>query len=155
REDLYYRLNVVNIELPPLRERKEDIPLLAEHFLNKFSLENRKSIAGFCPEAMEFLLEHDWPGNVRELENSIERAVILAKDDHIAITDLRQKGMTPAATTRPGRNLKEIEREHILSTIQETGENYSEAARILGISRMTLYNKVKEYGIGVKKMNNN
>jgi two-component system, NtrC family, response regulator AtoC len=155
REDLYYRLNVVNIELPPLRERKEDIPLLAEHFLNKFSLENRKSIAGFCPEAMEFLLEHDWPGNVRELENSIERAVILVKDDHITITDLRQKGMTPAAATRPGRNLKEIEREHILSTIQETGENYSEAARILGISRMTLYNKVKEYGIGVKKMNNN
>ena len=155
REDLYYRLNVVNIELPPLRERKEDIPLLAEHFLNKFALENRKSIAGFCPEAMEFLLEHDWPGNVRELENSIERAVILAKDDHIAITDLRQKGMTPAAATRPGRNLKEIEREHILSTIEETGENYSEAARILGISRMTLYNKVKEYGIGVKKMNNN
>lgn len=155
REDLYYRLNVVNIELPPLRERKEDIPLLAEHFLNKFSLENRKSIAGFCPEAMEFLLEHDWPGNVRELENSIERAVILVKDDHITITDLRQKGMTPAAATRPGRNLKEIEREHILSIIQETGENYSEAARILGISRMTLYNKVKEYGIGVKKMNNN
>ena len=155
REDLYYRLNVVNIELPPLRERKEDIPLLAEHFLNKFASENRKSIAGFCPEATEFLLEHDWPGNVRELENSIERAVILAKDDHIAITDLRQKGVTPAAGTRPGRNLKEIEREHILSTIEETGENYSEAARILGISRMTLYNKVKEYGIGVKKMSNN
>ena len=155
REDLYYRLNVVNIELPPLRERKEDIPLLAEHFLNKFASENRKSIAGFCPEATEFLLEHDWPGNVRELENSIERAVILAKDDHIAITDLRQKGVTPAVGTRPGRNLKEIEREHILSTIEETGENYSEAARILGISRMTLYNKVKEYGIGVKKMSNN
>jgi len=153
REDLYYRLNVVNIELPPLRERKEDIPLLAEHFLNKFALENRKSIAGFSPEAMEFLLGHDWPGNVRELENSIERAVILAKDDHIAITDLRQKGMTPASATRPGRNLKEMEREHILSTLRETGENYSEAARMLGISRMTLYNKVKEYGIGVKKPN--
>jgi len=155
REDLYYRLNVVNIELPALRERKEDIPLLAEHFLNKFALENRKDIAGFSTEAMEFLLEHDWPGNVRELENSIERAVILAKDDHIAITDLRQKGMTPASATGPGRNLKDVEKEHILSIIEETGENYSEAARILGISRMTLYNKVKEYGTGVKKMNSN
>jgi len=153
REDLYYRLNVVNIELPPLRERKEDIPLLAEHFLSKFASDNRKGVEGFSPEAMEFLLEHDWPGNVRELENSVERAVILAKEDHIAITDLRQRGMTPASTTRPGRNLKDVEKGHILSTLRETGDNYSEAARILGISRMTLYNKVKEYGIGVKKMN--
>ncbi len=151
REDLYYRLNVVNIDLPPLRERKEDIPLLAEHFLNKFASENRKEITGFTPAAMEFLLDHDWPGNVRELENSIERAVILAKDDLIDITDLRQKGMAPASAGKPTRNLKEIEKAHILSTLRETGENYSEAARSLGISRMTLYNKVKEYGISVKK----
>ena len=153
REDLYYRLNVVNIDLPPLRDRAEDIPLLAEHFLSKFALENRKDITGFTPAAMEFLLDHDWPGNVRELENSVERAVILAKNDLIDITDLRQKGMAPASAGKPTRNLKEIEKEHILSTITETGENYSEAARILGISRMTLYNKVKEYGTGVKKMN--
>jgi len=151
REDLYYRLNVVNIELPPLRERKEDIPLLVEHFLSKFASENRKEITGFTPTAMEFLLDHDWPGNVRELENSVERAVILAKGDLVDITDLHQKGMAPTPAAKPARNLKEMEREHILSTLRETGENYSEAARILGISRMTLYNKVKEYGTGVKK----
>ncbi|MFO7996818.1 MAG: sigma-54 dependent transcriptional regulator, partial [Dehalococcoidia bacterium] len=91
REDLYYRLNVVNIELPPLRERREDIPLLAEHFLHKFASENRKEVAGFAPDAMEFLLDYDWPGNVRELENAIERAVILAKDSLITIADWPQK----------------------------------------------------------------
>ncbi len=151
REDLYYRLNVVNIELPALRDREEDIPLLAEHFLGKFAGENRKEITGFTPAAMEFLMDHDWPGNVRELENSVERAVILAKGDLIDITDLRQKGMASASAGKSTKNLKEIEREHIMSVLRKTAENYSEAARILGISRMTLYNKVKEYGISVKK----
>ncbi len=151
REDLYYRLNVVNIDLPPLRERKEDIPLLAEHFLNKFASDNRKGIEGFSPESMEFLLDYDWPGNVRELENAVERAVILARDSVVAVGDLRQRGMASVGSARAGKNLKEIEREHILSILRETGDNYSEAARILGISRMTLYNKVKEYGISVKK----
>ncbi|MFO7712247.1 MAG: sigma-54 dependent transcriptional regulator [Dehalococcoidia bacterium] len=153
REDLYYRLNVVNIELPPLRERREDIPLLAEHFLNKFASDNRKAVEGFSSEAIEFLLDYDWPGNVRELENSVERAVILAKDNLVAAADLRQRGMVSTGSSRPGRNLKEIEREHILNVLRETGDNYSESARVLGISRMTLYNKVKEYGIAVKKLN--
>ena len=152
REDLYYRLNVVNIELPPLRERKEDIPLLAEHFLDKFASENRKDVTGFSPDAMECLLDYDWPGNVRELENAIERAVILAKDSLIAIADLPQKGMSSACSATPARNLKEMEKDHILNILRETGENYSETARILGISRMTLYNKVRGYGLGVKKM---
>ena len=153
REDLYYRLNVVNIELPPLRERKEDIPLLAQHFLNKFASENRKEITGLSPDATEFLLDYDWPGNVRELENAIERAVILAKDSLITIVDLPQKNMSPAYSTSARKNLKEMEKDHILHILRETGENYSEAARILGISRMTLYKKVKEYGMGVKKVN--
>ena len=153
REDLYYRLNVVNIELPPLRERKEDIPLLAQHFLNKFASENRKEITGLSPDATEFLLDYDWPGNVRELENAIERAVILAKDSLITIVDLPQKNMSPAYSTLARKNLKEMEKDHILHILRETGENYSEAARILGISRMTLYKKVKEYGMGVKKVN--
>jgi len=154
REDLYYRLNVVNIELPPLRERKEDIPLLAEHFLNKFASENRKEVTGFSPDAMEFLLDYDWPGNVRELENAIERAVILAEDSLITIADLPQKNLSLAYSTTPRKALKEVEKEHILNVLRETGENYSEAARILGVSRMTLYKKAKEYGLGVKKVNN-
>lgn len=152
REDLYYRLNVVNIALPPLRERIEDIPLLAEHFLSKFASENRKEVGGFSPDAMEFLLDYDWPGNVRELENAVERAVILAEDSLITAADLRQKSMALPCSTPPGRNLKDIEREHILSILHETGDNYSESARTLGISRMTLYKKVKEYGLGVKKI---
>ena len=151
REDLYYRLNVVNIELPPLRERKEDVPLLAEHFLHKFAMENQKEITGFSPEAMELVLDYDWPGNVRELENVIERAVILAKDSIITIADLPQENLSPARLASTGKNLKEIERNHVLNILRETGENYSEAARILGISRMTLYNKAKEYGFDVKK----
>jgi two-component system, NtrC family, response regulator AtoC len=155
REDLYYRLNVVNIELPPLRERKEDIPLLAEHFLHKFASENRKEITGFTPDAMEFLLDYDWPGNVRELENAIERAVILAKCSLITIDDWPQKSMSPSHSTARGKNLKEVEKDHILNTLRETGENYSKAARILGISRMTLYNKAREYGFDVKKIDTN
>jgi len=151
REDLYYRLNVVNIELPPLRERREDVPLLAEHFLNKFAMENQKEITGFSPEAMELVLDYDWPGNVRELENAIERAVILAKDSIITIADLPKENLSLAYSTTPRKNLKEVEKGHILNILRETGENYSEAARILGISRMTLYNKAKEYGFDVKK----
>jgi len=154
REDLYYRLNVVNIELPPLRERKEDIPLLAEYFLNKFTAENRKDVTKFSPEAMELVLDYDWPGNVRELENAIERAVILAKDSLIAVADLPQENLQPIGLASTGKNLKEVEKSHLLSVLRETGGNYSEAARILGISRMTLYNKAREYGFDVKKMDN-
>jgi two-component system response regulator AtoC len=152
REDLYYRLNVVNIELPPLRERKEDIPLLAEHFLSKFASENRKEVSGFSPEAMEFLLYYDWPGNIRELENAIERAVILAKDSIIVIDDLPQESLMLAYPNTPKKSIKEVEKEHILNILRETGDNYSEAARILGVSRMTLYNKAKEYGFDVRKI---
>ena len=152
REDLYYRLNVVPIELPPLRERKEDIPLLAQHFLNKFALENKKEITEFSPEATEFLLGYDWPGNVRELENAIERAAILAKDSLITIADLPQENMSLARSTMPEKNLREVEKEHILDVLGETGGNYSEAARLLGITRMTLYKKAREYSFGVKKI---
>jgi two-component system response regulator AtoC len=154
REDLYYRLNVVNIELPPLRERKEDVPLLAEHFLHKFAMGNKKEITGFSHEALEFVLDYDWPGNVRELENAIERAVILAKDSIITIVDLPQENLPLARLASTGKNLKEVEKNHVLNVLRETGGNYSEAARILGISRMTLYNKAREYGFDVKKIDN-
>jgi len=155
REDLYYRLNVVTIELPPLRERREDIPLLAEHFLKKLALENQKKVAGFSPEATEFLLRYDWPGNVRELENAIERAVILAKSSLIESADLPHQSLSLAYSALPGKNLKEMEKNHIWGVLSETRGNYSEAARILGITRMTLYNKVRDYGLDVKKIDNN
>lgn len=155
REDLYYRLNVVNIELPPLRERVEDIPLLAQHFLKRFALENQKEITGFSPQATDFLLRHQWPGNVRELENAIERAVILAQNPIIEVSDLSQQNLVPAGSaTSSARNLKQLEKEHIQNVLSETEGNYTEAARILGISRMTLYNKAKAYGLNVKKMDN-
>jgi len=152
REDLYYRLNVVNIELPPLRERREDIPLLAQHFLKKFAVENQKEIAGFSPEATDFLLRYDWPGNVRELENTIERAVILAQNPVIEVADLTQQNLMPAHPISPAISLKQVEKNHILNVLTETGGNYTEAARILGISRMTLYNKAKAYRLNVKKI---
>jgi DNA-binding NtrC family response regulator len=154
REDLYYRLNVVNIELPPLRERKEDIPLLAEHFLNKFASENKKDVTGFSPEATKLLLGYDWPGNVRELENAVERAVILAKDSLITVADLPQENRSLVRLASTGKNLREVEKNHVLNVLRETGGNYSEAARILGITRMTLYNKAREYGFDVRKMDN-
>ena len=154
REDLYYRLNVVNIELPPLRERREDIPLLAQYFLKKFALENHKETTGFSPEATGFFLNYEWPGNVRELENAIERAVILAKNPSIEIADLAQKHLAPTRPTSPERSLKQVERNLIQNILIETGGNYTEAARTLGISRMTLYNRVKAYGLKVKKLDN-
>jgi len=150
REDLYYRLNVVTIELPPLRERKEDIPLLAQHFLKKFAMENQKEIIDFSPEATDFLLKYEWPGNVRELENAIERAVILAKNPYIETADLPQESLTLAQSVLSGKNLEEIEKDHIINVINEAGGNYSKAARILGVSRATLYNKIKAYKLSIK-----
>ncbi len=149
REDLYYRLNVVNIELPPLKERGGDIPLLAEHFLKKSALENQKEVDGFSPEAMEFLLRYDWPGNIRELKNCIERAVILARSSMIEVTDLPEQDNPSPHSAAMGKSLKEMEKSHILDVLHETKGNYSQTARVLGISRMTLYNKVKEYDLDV------
>lgn len=151
REDLYYRLNVVSIELPPLRDRKEDIPLLAEHFLQRFSSENQKNLAGFSDEAVDFLLKYEWPGNIRELENAIERAVILTKSDKIGVTDLAQMGPYLPDRTSTGKTLREMERNHILDILIECRGNCSEAARLLGISRMTLYNKIKAYDLNWRK----
>lgn len=151
REDLYYRLNVVTIDLPPLRERKEDIPLLAEHFLKKFVVENQKEVSGFCPEVTDFLLKYWWPGNVRELENTIERAVILAQNSEIQLADLLQKNSPLVSSASLGRSLEEVEMNHITSILDETGRNYTRAAKILGISRATLYSRTKTYGLSVNK----
>ena len=152
REDLYYRLSVVNIDLPPLRERKEDIPLLAEFFLGKFNEENQKQVSGLTEEANNFMLEYEWPGNIRELENAVERAVILAKGERIEAADLSQQSLYLPYKAPAGKTMREIEKSHILNVLIEADGNCSEAARLLGISRMTLYNKIKIYGLNINKI---
>jgi two-component system response regulator HydG len=159
REDLFYRLNVMPLNVPPLRDRLDDIPLLADYFLRKYATKNRKAVKGFSPLAMDMLLKYDWPGNVRELENAIERAVILLTGEHITEKQLplgivqnypdQDLPATPAAPATDGtRSLEAIEREAILATLEATDGNKSETARRLGITRKTLHNKLKSYGIG-------
>ncbi len=160
REDLFYRLNVMNLNVPPLKERQEDIPLFAQHFLNKFADKNRKTVKGFVPLAVDMLLNYDWPGNVRELENAIERAVILLTGEHITEKQLplniTKKYPDPDLSTSPiaaapvmdgTRSMEEIEKEAILATLKASGGNKSETARRLGITRKTLHNKLKNYGL--------
>ena len=146
REDLYYRLNVVTIRMPPLRERREDIPLLAEHFLERFCRAMSQKPLAFPPEAMGLLTQHDWPGNVRELQNAIERAVVISQGDAIEPEDLPF-----AAGDRPrrpgGRTLADAERMHIEAVLREANWNISQAARVLDIDRVTLYNKIKRFGL--------
>jgi DNA-binding NtrC family response regulator len=146
REDLYYRLNVFPIELPPLRERPSDIPLLAEHFLERHNRKNRCQVEGLSREALNLLRLHAWPGNVRELENCLERAVLLAKSGLVMPEHLAM-GIAPAAGSADdsSRNLREQERRLILQTLRETGGNRSAASRRLGISIRTLRNKLREY----------
>jgi two-component system response regulator HydG len=158
REDLYYRLNVVTVDVPPLRDRQDDIPLLAQHFLEKYSKKNRKQVKGFSPTAMDILLKYDWPGNVRELENAVERSVILLNGDYISekelplnITQTYSEESNWVATqpsnTEP-RPLEEVEKEAILAALEASGGNKSETARTLGINRKTLHKKLKNYGVG-------
>jgi two-component system response regulator HydG len=154
REDLYYRLNVVRLKVPPLRERREDIPLLADFFLKRYAEKNRRLIKGFTPKAMDLLMRHTWPGNVRELENVVERAVIMARGEMIspedlpdALRELDKEAEKVGLDLTPGKSLKEVEREMILRTLEETGGNRTRAAEILGISRRTLQIKLKEYGV--------
>ncbi len=153
REDLYYRLNVFNIEIPRLRDRREDIPLLADFFLKKYAEKNGRLIKAFTPRAIDLIMRYDWPGNVRELENTVERAVILTRNERITPDDLpasfceKDAECAPEMDLAPGRSLKEMEQEMILKTLEETGGNRTKAADILGISRRTLQLKLKEYGV--------
>lgn len=147
REDLYYRLNVVTIDLPGLRYRREDILPLAEHFLKKYAKENNKPTKSFSPEAVEFMLNYHWRGNVRELENVVERGVILAKDKFITLAEFPQELTRPSQVE--GRTLEALERNQIVKVLEETGGNIARTAKILGIHRMTLYNKLKKYNISV------
>jgi two-component system response regulator HydG len=154
REDLFYRINVVTIKVPPLRERHDDIPLLADFFLKRFAEKNRRVIKGFTPRAMDLLMRYDWAGNARELENIVERAVIMARGDMITpmefpenLKELDQELKEARIDIAAGRSLKEIEKEMILRTLEETEGNRTHAANILAISRRTLQLKLKEYGI--------
>ena len=155
REDLYYRLNVVSIHVPSLRERKEDIPLIAQHFLNMFADRNRKIIKGFTPRAMDRLLKHPWPGNVRELMNAVERGVVLSRSEYLDEPELHliQREAPTTNDTSSKMNgtgelpLASVEKETILKVLDTAGGNKSEAARRLGITRRTLHLKLKKYGM--------
>ncbi|MBM3234758.1 sigma-54-dependent Fis family transcriptional regulator [Candidatus Poribacteria bacterium] len=156
REDLFYRLNVVPIVVPPLRERKEDILLLAEYFLEYYAQKNHRPVKGILPRTLDLLMRYDWPGNVRELENALERAVIIARTEQLTPADLPlniQALADDLKTSRfhrdvmPGRTLKEVERDLIIKTLEQTGGNRTNTAKLLGITRKTLQNKLKEYQI--------
>jgi len=151
REDLYYRLNVVAVTLPPLRRRRGDIPALAAHFIDKYGLAYGKKITGLTPGMLTALLGHDWPGNVRELENAIERAVVLCKGTELTSDDLPATLRGPRAEQRdgggliPGASMAEIEREAILRTLELQGGSTSRAAELLGISVRKIQYRLKEY----------
>jgi two-component system response regulator HydG len=150
RQDLYYRLNVVTVDSPPLRARSEDIPLLAMHFLAKFAERNRKSVKGFTPLAMDMLLKYPWPGNVRELENSVERGVILLSGDFISEKEL-PLSISQCVDVQPDRQcdqpiqpLEQVEKQAILAALEQTAGNKTEAAKQLGITRKTLLAKLQK-----------
>jgi two-component system response regulator HydG len=149
REDLFYRLNVINVTMPPLRNRLDDIPLLVTHFIDKFNKKNNKEIKGIDESALEILSSYHWPGNVRELENIIERAVVLTREDIIRIKDL-----PPELTSVPyqgtsisvqiGTPLEDIENKIIKETLRFTDGNKKDAAKLLGIATRTIYRRVSE-----------
>jgi len=159
REDLYYRINVVPIQLPPLRERREDILVLANHFLERFADRNQKSLAGISPEAQKRLLAYNWPGNVRELENAIERAAVMAPGDRIEATDI---AVNPDITrlahddvasrlVQEGFAIEDFERKLIEASLAKTGGNQSRAAELLGLTRRTLQYRIEKYNIQVER----
>jgi DNA-binding NtrC family response regulator len=150
REDLYYRLYVVVIQLPALRERTGDIPLLLKHYLDVFNRENDRSIEGVSPEALDLLTAYDWPGNVRELRNVVEQMVVLSRSQRIGIRDLpphiRDRAASGATVQVSGGTLEELEKAAIVQALKRTGGNRTRAAEALGISRRTLHRKIAEYG---------
>jgi two-component system response regulator HydG len=144
RRDFFYRVNVISIRIPPLRERKNDIPLLIEHFLEKYSHETTKHVDHITPEAQTLLLDYDWPGNVRELENVIERAVVLSKSRTLEKKDFAF--LQPMSLPEPSqRSLKAREKAYIQAVLLETDWNVTKAAAILDINRVTLHKKIKRY----------
>ncbi|HEY7366378.1 MAG TPA: sigma-54 dependent transcriptional regulator [Methylomirabilota bacterium] len=150
RQDLFYRLNVIRITLAPLRERREDMPALVNHFIRRFNKRFRRDVRGITPDALAALATYDFPGNVRELENLIERAYAMGTREHITLADLpslsARPSLTPAADTKNVPTLAEVEKELILRALAVHNNDKEEAARALGISRRTIYRRLKEYG---------
>jgi transcriptional regulator with PAS, ATPase and Fis domain len=154
RSDLFYRLNVVPIHVPPLRERRDDVPALVDHFLKRAAAKHRRKVSGVAPEAMAAFLRHDWPGNIRELENVLERMVLLGDTDVLGLDSIPPeiRGTFSAAK---GADLKEsvglisqaAEKQMVIEALERTGRNRTKAAKLLGISRRTLQNKIREYGL--------
>lgn len=144
REDLYYRLNVISVHIPPLRERKEDIPLLVEHFIERFNIEMGKNVDGLAETAMRTLMDYHWPGNARELRNVIERSMVVTKGRMILDTDLSLP-QAPGVQNSRGKSLSEMEKEHIRQVLHDNKWNIIRSAQVLGIDRVTLYNKIRKY----------
>jgi len=151
RPELFYRLNVISIHIPPLRERREDIPALARHFLHQFAQEMNKAVGDLSPEAVEFLMSYPWPGNVRELRNAVERAVMRAAKRHIRAEDFSFLTAPLGIWARVDLPLADVERRHIENVLAHLEGNVSRAARVLGVHRSTLHKKVQEYGITWKR----
>jgi two-component system response regulator HydG len=144
REDFFYRINVITIHIPPLRERKEDIPLLIQHFLEKYSQETTKRVDHITRDTIERLNAYEWPGNVRELENAIERAVVLSKSRTLDIQDFSFLQKTPAMFSKP-MSLRDMEKHYIQRILEECGWNVTRAAKVLDINRVTLHKKIKRF----------
>ncbi len=155
REDLYYRLNVVHLEVPPLRNRKEDIPLLITSFLEQINKENNTNVKGFTSEAKNAIYKYDWPGNIRELRNCVEAAIVLSKGDFVDVKDLppqiRENNEVPLINIEVGQSLAEIEKQAIISTLNSCNGNKSKTAEVLKIGRKTLHRKLEEYNKNIEE----
>jgi transcriptional regulator with PAS, ATPase and Fis domain len=157
RKDLYYRLNVLTITIPPLRERTSDIPILMNHFIKKYTELMNKDIKGITDEAYHFLMKYEWPGNVRELENTIERAIVIGKGDFIEIDDLNMScesnnmKINGTIAEENGNSLNDMEKRYILKVLNDNNWNISKSAEILEIERVTLYNKINKYDLRKNK----
>jgi DNA-binding NtrC family response regulator len=151
RDDLFYRINVINIKIPALRERREDIPLLVDHFIRRLAIETNKPVREIAKDALKVLMNHDWPGNVRELENALERAIVTAHGEILETSDFdfmeKARHLNPHWEIPPGLSLADIEKRTIETTLEQTGGNIKEASQILGVDRSTLYAKIKKYDI--------
>ena len=152
RDDLFYRLSVVTVNLPPLRERRDDIPLLVRTFLEEFNRENNKQVRDLTPEALNVLMAYDWPGNVRELRNAVEQMVVLARADRLTVRDVPAAvrggaDLTKISVVRTGMTVEEAERQLIIQALKDTGGNRTKAAQKIGISRRTLHRKLKQFNL--------
>ncbi|MFC1482081.1 helix-turn-helix domain-containing protein, partial [Candidatus Neomarinimicrobiota bacterium] len=143
---LYYRINVFTIHIPPLRERRSDIPVLAEHFMQKYARAMNKPVNNISSEAMDLLVRYDWPGNVRELENVIERSMVLTKNERLGLENM-PIGLFTSVEVPNRDSLGNVERAHLLRILHRSGWNITHTADILGIDRSTLYKKIKKYGL--------